>query len=81
MASYDEVKARLQAVFHEVFDDTSIELFDEMTAEDVDDWDSVNHITLVLSVEKEFGLKLKVGEIAKLNDVGAMIRMLMERVP
>jgi len=72
----DDVRDRLQTVFRETFDDDSIELADEMTAEDLDDWDSVSHISLVLAVEREFGVTLNAAEIGSLENVGAMIAML-----
>lgn len=79
MLSYDDTKRRLQAVFHDVFDDDTIEIYDAMTADDLDEWDSLSHITLVLAVEREFGVKLKAAEVGNLADVGAMIRLLRER--
>jgi len=79
MLHYDEAKARLGVIFREVFDDESIEIFDAMTADDLDEWDSLSHITLVLAVEREFGLKLKAAEVGALANVGEMIKLLMER--
>ena len=74
-----EIRGRLNKVFHETFDDDSIDIFDEMTAEDVDEWDSVSHISLVLAVEKEFGLVLNAAEIGGLENVGAMIALLQSK--
>lgn len=71
--------ARLAEVFHDIFDDDSIELRDDMTAKDVEEWDSLNHITLVLAVEKEFGVRLNAAEVGSLANVGAMIDLLMAR--
>ena len=76
MIDPQEVRNRLNTVFQDVFDDPSIEVRDDMTAEDIEDWDSVAHITLILSVEKEFGLRLNAAEIGKLSNVGAMIALL-----
>ena len=76
MTHRDDVRARLQTVFRETFDDDGIELADEMTAEDLDDWDSVSHISLVLAVEREFGVTLNAAEIGSLENVGAMIALL-----
>lgn len=79
MCGRDKITARLQTLFQDVFDDESIEIRDEMTAEDVDEWDSVSHISLVLAVEQEFGLRLSAAEIGGLANVGAMISLLIER--
>jgi acyl carrier protein len=79
MLTYDETKDRLTIVFRDVFDDEAIEIHDAMTADDLDEWDSLSHITLVLAVEREFGVKLKAAEVGNLADVGAMIRLLVAR--
>lgn len=70
---------RLTEVFQDVFDDDEIVVRDETTAEDVDDWDSLMHITLVLAVEKEFDLRLKAAEVGKLANVGALLDIMVER--
>jgi len=75
----DVIRHRLTEVFREVFDDDSIELFDSMTAEHIDDWDSLTHITLVVAVESEFSIRLNAGEVGKLANVGAMLDLLLER--
>jgi acyl carrier protein len=80
MADTAEIFARLGKVFQDVFDDESIEIFDAMTAEDLDEWDSVSHISLVLAVEKEFGVTLNAAEIGTLANVGAMVSLLTEKV-
>jgi len=76
MASEQQIRDRLTKVFHETFDDETLVLVDDMTAEDVDDWDSVSHISLVLAVEKEFAIRLSAAAVGKLDNVGAMIRLL-----
>ena len=80
MADRDELYGRLQAVFRGVFDDDSITLFDAMTAADVEEWDSLKHITLVLAVEREFGIRLKAAEVGALENVGQMADLLQARV-
>jgi acyl carrier protein len=78
---YDEVKARLNRVFQDVFDDESIQIDDVMTADDIDEWDSLSHITLILGVEREFRVKFTAAEVGSLANVGAMIKLLMDRAP
>ena len=73
------ITARLTEVFHEIFDDDSIVLRDVMTAKDIEEWDSLNHITLVLAVEKEFGVLLNAAEVGTLANVGQMIDLLVAR--
>ena len=73
------VKQRVNQVFRDVFDDDRIEIFDAMTAADLVEWDSLSHITLVLAVEKEFGIRLVAAEVGKLANVGEMIHLLVQR--
>jgi acyl carrier protein len=75
----DEIRSRLQDVFRDVFDDDGIDIFDAMTAEDLTEWDSLSHITLVLAVEKEFAVRLNAAEVGRLANVGEMIELLTKR--
>lgn len=64
---------KLTAVFHEVFNDNSIVLRDEMTANDVENWDSLTHMLMITKVEETFGIKFKLKELNKLKMVGDLI--------
>jgi acyl carrier protein len=66
----------LKSVFQQTFDDPSLEIHDAMTATDIDDWDSLQHIVLVLAVEREFRIRLNPAEVGKLENVGRMIELL-----
>jgi len=79
MTDRDAIRTRLNGVFQEIFDDESIQISDAMTADDIEEWDSLSHITLVLTVEREFGIKLKAAEVGSLADVGAMIDLIGSR--
>jgi len=61
---------RIQKIFREVLDDDGLTLTRETTAADVEDWDSLNHITLIVAVEREFKIKLTTAEIASLKNIG-----------
>ncbi len=65
-----EVLAKLAPVFREVFDDDGIVLSPEMTARDVDGWDSVANIRLMVTIEGEFRIKFSVGEFQEFRNVG-----------
>lgn len=65
-----EIYAALTSVFHDVFDDDSIVLRDDMTAEDVPNWDSQSHISLILAAEMRFGVNFRTSEIDSLKNVG-----------
>ena len=74
-----DLLARLTAIFRDVFDDDDIVIQEETTADDIEDWDSLMHITLVLSVEKEFDMRLMAAEVGKLANVGALIDIMVAR--
>lgn len=68
-----EIIEKLTAVFHEVFHDNNIVLSDEMTAKDVENWDSLTHMLMITKVEEVFGIKFKLKELNKLKMVGDLI--------
>ena len=76
----EEVFNRLTKVFQDVFDDEEICLTDNTVSSDIEDWDSLNHINLVVSVEKEFGIKFSMGETQKMKNVGEMVSIIQERI-
>ena len=75
-----DVREKLQGIFRDVFDDDSIVLSDEMTSKDVEDWDSISHLSLIFSIEKEFGIKFTVDEITKTKNVGEFISIIQKKV-
>ena len=76
----EEMFNRLNNVFQDVFDDDSITVNEETTAEDIEDWDSLEHINLVAAVEKEFGIKFSMGQIVSMKNVGEMIDIILEKL-
>jgi acyl carrier protein len=69
---------RLAAVFEEVFD-RPVELRDDLTAADVEEWDSVMHVVLILATEDEFGVKFESSEIANAGNVGEFVKLLASK--
>ena len=74
----EEAFKRLTDVFREVFDDDSIELNEETTSDDVEDWDSFEHINLVVAVEKEFSFKIPMGKVITMKNVGEMVDIILD---
>lgn len=74
----EEVFERLTEVFREVFDDEEIELTDSTTADDIEDWDSFEHINLVVAVEEEFSFKIPMGKVVTMKNVGEMVDIIIE---
>lgn len=66
----NEIKEKLTTVFHEVFNDNTIVLRDDMTAADVENWDSLTHMLMITKVEEVFGIRFKLRELNKLKNVG-----------
>ena len=62
-----------------MFDDPSIRLTPQTTADDIEDWDSLEHITLISAVEREFRMKFKMKEISSMKNVGEMAGIIQER--
>ncbi len=75
----EELKRRLTAVFREIFSRESLEITEATAAHDIEEWDSLMHITLVVAMEKEFGLQLQAAEVGRLKNVGEMLDILEER--
>jgi len=74
-----QIYSRLARVFNEVFDDETIEVTPQLTAKDVDGWDSLTHIRLILSVEKAFKIRFTTSEIGNLENVGDLVALIRAR--
>lgn len=74
----EDIYARLNNVFQDVFDDDTIEVNDATTADDIEAWDSFEHINLVVAVEEEFDIKIPMGKTVTLKNVGEMVDIIME---
>ena len=75
----ENVYEKLNGVFRDVFDDEDITVNDATTADDIDDWDSLEHINLVVAVEKCFGIKFTMGEVTGMKNVGEMADIILGR--
>jgi acyl carrier protein len=67
---------RLNQVFQEVFDDDDLAVGPSTTADDVEGWDSLMHVTLMIRVEKAFGVKFTSSQVAGLKNVGQLVELL-----
>jgi acyl carrier protein len=80
----DEIRTAAQQVFRDVFGDDDIVLRDEMTADDVDGWDSTAHINLIVALEKHFKVKFAMAEISRMKDedqnVGGLLRLVAKKL-
>lgn len=72
---------KLNEVFRDVFDDDSICVTDTTTSDDIEDWDSLEHINLIAAVEQEFGMKFNMGQVVTMKNVGEMADIIMSQLP
>lgn len=75
----ESIYERVNAVFQDVFDDETITVNDSTTANDIDDWDSLEHMNLIAAIEDEFGVRFTMGEVTGMKNVGAMVDIIMNR--
>ena len=75
-----EIYETLNQVFREVLEDDTIKLTPQTTAEDVDGWDSMNHIFIVVELEKRFKVKFHAAEMEELKNVGELVSLLEDRL-
>ncbi len=75
----NEIYARLNEVFRDVFDDDSLTVTPRTTAADIEDWDSLSHITLIAAVEDEFRMKFSMKEVVEMKNVGEMAALVSAR--
>jgi acyl carrier protein len=76
----DKLRLEMQKVFRTVFGDSELELRDEMTATDVDGWDSLAHLNLMIAIEREFGIRFATAEMAGMKDEGRTVGDLLALV-
>ena len=75
----EEIFKGLDEVFQEVFDDETIHVTDSTTADDIEDWDSLEHINLVVAIENHFNVKFNMGEVTAFKNVGEMVDKIIEK--
>jgi acyl carrier protein len=75
-----QIEIGLAQVFHDVFDDDSIVLRPDLSAKDIPDWDSLTHIRLLFTIEREFGIKFTTTEVGEMKNVGELIALIQAKV-
>ncbi len=78
--SRENLFEKLNEVFRDVFDDEDITVTETTTADDIEDWDSLEHINLMSAVEQEFGIKFTMGQIVTMKNVGEMATIILEKL-
>ncbi len=75
-----EIYSRLTKIFHDVLDDESIVLTPELTADHVEEWDSFNHINLIVASEAAFKIKFQTSELESMKNVGHLVDLIQKKV-
>ena len=76
----EQIFKELDEVFQDVFDDEDIHVNENTTADDIEDWDSLEHINLVVAIEYHFNMKFKMSEVTAMKNVGEMADLILERL-
>jgi len=76
----EDIKEQVQDIFRDLFDNESIVVDEGTTADDIEDWDSLVHISLITSIEKHFSVKFKMNEVMRFKNVGDMVDTIAGKV-
>lgn len=72
----EEIYEKLNEIFQDIFDDENITVKAETTADDIADWDSLEHINLITGIEKTFNMKFKMKDVVGMKNVGDMVEII-----
>ena len=78
--THEDILKIVQNIFRDVFDDEKLVIGDSTNSSDIEDWDSLEHITLVVAMEKEFNLRFDLKEVNKLANVGEMVDLIASKL-
>lgn len=66
----------LQAIFRDIFDDNEIVLNNETTSDDIEDWDSLTHMQLIVEIEQKYNIRFTTAEIKKATNIGEFVQIM-----
>ena len=76
----DEVFFEVQEIFRDIFDEEELVINGETNSENIEEWDSLNHISLISAIEKQFKIKFSLDEFQEIKDVAAMINIIESKL-
>lgn len=74
-----EIRQQLQTIFNKIFQCGIIEITDDLTAEKVERWDSLTHLTMIAEVEEVFGIRFKLKELTGMKNTGELIQLIIQK--
>jgi acyl carrier protein len=75
-----EIFEGIQSIFKDIFDDDDLIIGDDTNSDEIEEWDSLNHINLVTAIEREFNIRFALGELIELKNVGAMVDLMIVKI-
>ena len=78
--SREEILQKVNEIFWDVFDDETLEIVEETTAADIEDWDSLTHITLISEIENEFDFSFSMKDVLGMQNVGEMLDIIEKEI-
>ena len=76
----ENIFGRLQEIFRDIFDNNELIISNKTSSEDIESWDSLNHILLLNVVEKEFNIKINLAEMQDTNDVSSIVNLIINKI-
>jgi len=77
----DAIRAKVQQILRDVLDDDTVVLTDDTVAEDVVDWDSTNHVRLIVGIEEDLNVRFETDEITRPESVGDLVDLIKSKLP
>lgn len=74
-----EIIKKVQEIFRDIFEDENLVIQDSTSADDIEDWDSLANVKLIVAIEQEFGIRIALGEIDEMKSVGELIGLIKKR--
>lgn len=76
----DQISLIVQDIIRDVLDNNSLLISDNMSAQDVDNWDSLAHISIITAIEKQLNIRFNISEIESMDNIGTMIHLIEKKL-
>ena len=77
----NQIYSKLQEIFDTIFKEKSTSINAETSAKDIENWDSMTHLTLITEIENTFSIEFKLKELMNMNNVGDMVQIILTKIP